>query len=75
MARIVAPPLTDLHLINRWKEEVKTELRQEVHEQLATISKTLVDEVRIQLSPTVPSDIHQGQGGFPRGGVEHVRYQ
>lgn len=74
-ARVFAPPPTDMHELNRWKEEVKTELRQEIHDQLAAISKTLVDEVRRQLSPTVPADIHQGQGEFPRGRVEHGHYQ
>ena len=74
-ARVCVPPLTDVHELNRWKEDVKTELRQEIHDQLATISKTLVDEVRKQLSPAVQADIHQGQGEFPRGRVEYGRYQ
>lgn len=81
-ARVHVPPTRDFDIseLNRWKEEVKTELRQEMHDHLATISKTLVDEVRKQLSPTMlPPTVsprpHHEQQPSPRGGVQQGRYQ
>lgn len=66
-ARVFAPPAVDMHELNKWKEQVKMELGQEIRDQLAVISKTLVDEVRRQLPLTGPVNISQGQGESPRG--------
>lgn len=44
-ARVVAPSPTDTPGLNRWKEEVKAKLKQEMHDQLSIISKTLIEEV------------------------------
>lgn len=74
-ARVSAPLSTDMHELNRWKEDVKTELRQEMHDQLATISKTLVEEVRKQLTPPAPSENYQGQRQFPNSRVGPERYR
>ena len=63
-SRVMAPSPreADIRELNRWKEEVKIELRQEIQDHLATISKTLVDEVRRQLSPPVPASPRPEQG-------------
>lgn len=74
-ARVVAPSPTDMPGLNRWKEEVKAELKKEMHDQLAIISKTLTEEVRRQLSPIEPANTQSGRREPPRGVVEHGRYQ
>lgn len=46
-----------------WKQEVRAELRQELHEQLATLGKTLAMELRQQWPQApVPPSLDQGAG-------------
>ena len=68
ISRVVAPQYRGPNLedLEKWKEGVKTELKQEIQDQISTISKTLIEEIRRQMSPVHTPSPNRGEGDSRR---------
>ncbi|KAJ8367802.1 hypothetical protein SKAU_G00078300 [Synaphobranchus kaupii] len=73
-SRVTVPPPPTIPDLEKWKETVKAEIRQEMQSQLSTLSQTLEEEVRRQMSPAQWGSLTRQERETQRSHVDQGRY-